>query len=286
MGDREDTGQQQQQRNPQTDAPLQGAAAPTAPNPDQPHANGNRRQPYAEPQTSDVWFKNPDWHMVWITVLLFAVGVYTAWVFHRQFEEMQTQTRILNTQAEQSALDSVESAKKIERQLSIADRQATSSEKNVKAIQRQFRDQQRPWLRIEGGISIKKQSPVGGRIQWTVTTKIWNYGLSPATRVAVSFGPGPQNGDFRTNGAWKVSATCKNSDSQFDNPKMSIGVAFPHTEFPQTYWRPYSTFNVPENSYFAVVCITYTDSTKRIYHTRLLYSPDFNEFDMVDSEIR
>src|ERR1700675_211091 len=113
MGDRENTGQQQQQGPANTQPPLPPAITSPAANPDQPHPDEIKTQTNAEIKKSEPWFKNPDWHMVWITVLLFAVGVYTAWVFHRQFREMQTQTGILNTQAQQAAADSVEASKKV-----------------------------------------------------------------------------------------------------------------------------------------------------------------------------
>jgi len=99
MGDRENTGQQQQQRGEHTQPPLPPAAAPLAANPDQPHPNQIQHPPQTEPHNAERWFQSPDWHMVWITALLFIVGVYTAWVFHKQFTEMQTQTGILNGQA-------------------------------------------------------------------------------------------------------------------------------------------------------------------------------------------
>ncbi len=116
------------------------------------------------------WFKNPDWHMVWITVLLFIVGVYTAYVFHRQFKEMQTQTAILNSQAQQAASDSVEAANRVEKQLAIAKQQAKAAQDSVGAISGQARiaEQQlelseRPWIKVKNSIVSPLTFDVGGR---------------------------------------------------------------------------------------------------------------------------
>ena len=150
----------------------------------------------------------------------------------------------------------------------------------------EMRRSERPWLGIEGGISVDKKPFGAGRSQWTVSTKIWNYGASPATNVAISFGPGPPTGDFKTGGFWKTSTACKNSDDAHFNPNGALGVAFPHAEFSEGDWRPYASFNVPDNSFYVVVCITYTDSTKNIYHSKMLYSPDFTNYDLVGSDIQ
>jgi hypothetical protein len=116
------------------------------------------------------WFKNPDWHMVWITILLFVVGVYTAYIFHRQFKEMQTQTAILNSQAQQSASDSVEAAHRVERQLAIAKQQAKAAQDSVSAVSGQVRVakqqlelSERPWIKVKNSIVSPLTFDVGGR---------------------------------------------------------------------------------------------------------------------------
>lgn len=145
MNDGEETDRQNRERQYNAGEPLPPAVARLASNPEQPHGNAIQRQANAEPEPADPWFRNPDWHMVWITILLFAVGAYTAWVFHRQFKEMQTQTGILNTQAQQAAADSIESGKKVERQLAIAKQQADAAQQTAK----NFRVEQRAWIGVK-----------------------------------------------------------------------------------------------------------------------------------------
>jgi hypothetical protein len=182
MGDRENTGQQQQQSQTQASTPLPPATTPPAPNPDQPHANGLQYHPDANPDNSHPWFKNPDWHMVWITVLLFAVGVYTALVFHRQFKEMQKQTKILNDQAQQAATDSIDSAKRVEKQLGISDKQAKAARQNVAAIQQQMREDQRAWLKLE--MISSDYSNVVGAIP-SAMMRVTNVGKTAALKVRI-----------------------------------------------------------------------------------------------------
>jgi len=84
-----------------------GTPPPTAPVPDS----------RSTPKRHIRWFCKPDWHMVWLTGLLFIVGIVTAIIFYRQFGEMKEQTRILNEQAKQAAADSVEAGRRVEKQL-------------------------------------------------------------------------------------------------------------------------------------------------------------------------
>jgi len=176
MDDRENADPQNQKPKTNTGAPLPTAVARHAPDPKQPHSNAVQRQPNAKPEASDPWFKNPDWHMVWVTVLLFAVGVYTAWVFHRQFMEMQSQTKILNDQAKQAAADSIESAKRVEQQLAVADEQAKATESSVKVLQRQMRQDQRAWIKLTS------PEPLGTGAGYPIEAKIHmlNTGKTPA----------------------------------------------------------------------------------------------------------
>ena len=185
MDDREKADPQNQERQNNTAKPLPPAVARLASNPEQPHANANQRQPNAEPEHADPWFRNPDWHMVWITILLFTVGTYTAWVFHRQFKEMQTQTGILNTQAQQAAADSVEAGKKVDSQLGIARQQAQSAQDSADAVKTQMRVDQRAWISL-GGTSrsgIKSDNTFAVGQPFTVTISIRNLGKTPATNT-------------------------------------------------------------------------------------------------------
>jgi ATPase subunit of ABC transporter with duplicated ATPase domains len=151
MGDREETDRQNQERQNNAATPLPAAVAQPAPDPKQPHGEDVHNGPEQNPEETMKWFSNPDWWMVALTALLFVVGAVTLKVFYGQFTEMQTQTGILNAQAKQAAKDSVEAATKVEKQLSISDKQAGATEESVKTIQQQMRLEQRGWV---GEISV------------------------------------------------------------------------------------------------------------------------------------
>lgn len=154
MGDREETDGQNQQRQNDAGEPLAPAVAAPAPNPNQPHGEDVHDGSGQNPQKPMNWFRNPDWWMVILTAFLFVVGVVTLIVFYRQFGEMQKQTTILNTQAQQAATDSIEAAKKVERQLTISDKQAKSARDQVEVISKQMRLEQRAWIGV-GVLDLK-----------------------------------------------------------------------------------------------------------------------------------
>lgn len=81
--------------------------------------------------------------MVWLTVLMFVVGLGTAIIFYRQFGQMKGQASILNDQAKQAAADSIEAGKRVEQQLHLAAQQVQAAQNSVKAIQQQMRQDQR-----------------------------------------------------------------------------------------------------------------------------------------------
>jgi hypothetical protein len=94
--------------------------------------------------------------MVILTAFLFVFGVATLRVFYRQFSEMQTQTVILNTQAQQAAADSIEAARRVESQLAIAENQARAAQLTANAAKssadtalRQLNLSERPWIYSE-----------------------------------------------------------------------------------------------------------------------------------------
>jgi hypothetical protein len=137
------------------------------------------------------WYKNPDWCMVILTALLFVVGAVTLVVFYGQFGEMQTQTAILNTQAKQSAADSVEAANRVERQLAIAQQQAKAAQDSVRAIQKQMwqnqqalRLEESPWLAI---LKVDAEEDSGGAEKINVV--VMNAGRTPAyeTHARIQF---------------------------------------------------------------------------------------------------
>jgi hypothetical protein len=138
-----------------------------------------------------------------VTISLAIVGTIlalgTAVVFYDQFAEMATQTDLLNIAAKQSRRDSAETSIKLEHQLGITQQQATAAQDqviaardSVKAIQRQMRQDQRPWIEVvdkAGQISITEGQP----LVWA--TGIANVGKTAARSVMhVSFIEIVQNG--------------------------------------------------------------------------------------------
>ena len=155
-----------------------------------------------------------------------------------------------------------------------------------KLIREQWRDEHRPRLGTEGGIAVKEEKTQGTppKTKWTITTKIWNYGDSPAMRVAASFGVGGPSIAFRIH-EWKTSQGCKTADDMFNNSSAPLGIAFPHNQVPESYWSSNSTINdVPPDSDYAVVCMAYTDASKGFYYTKLLYVKRLEGFTLLDSD--
>lgn len=157
MDDRETAHGENLQRQTTANQPLPTDGAQSTPSPDQPHSAAVDRTAgasvakaaSAEPPEPDAWFRNPDWYMVILTVLMFVVGIVTAVFFYKQLREMSRQTGIISSQAKQAADDSVESARRVERQLALSERQARAAQDNVEAIRKQMRQDQRAWIEME-----------------------------------------------------------------------------------------------------------------------------------------
>jgi hypothetical protein len=125
------------------------------------------------------WIRNPDWWIVILTTLLLIVGIITARFFYSQLAEMSRQTKILSTQAQQAASDSVAVTQRTEQQLGIAQRQATAAQDSVEAVRRQMREDQRAWL-----FPLNPPIPplrIGADV--TVPLIITNMGKTPAIDV-------------------------------------------------------------------------------------------------------
>jgi hypothetical protein len=204
MGDRENTGQQQQQGPANTRPSLPPVLA--LPAPDEPHPPEIQHQPDDEPQDSEPWFRNPDWYMVGLTALLFLVGVVTLVVFYDQFGEMQKQTGILNAQAQQAAADSIEAGKKVDEQLRIAAKQVRAAQESANAIQTQTVQQNRPWITAEVerkyALSFDKQG-AKLRVKYSLT----NIGHSVAKNIRLNYALIVQQVDWKRLGE---NLTCKN----------------------------------------------------------------------------
>lgn len=128
------------------------------------------------------WIQNPDIWMVILTAILMLVGIYTAWVFHKQFGEMSTQTKILSGQAKQAHDDSVAADEKARLQLDLAGKQVKAAQQSATAIQRQMRQDQRAWLQVRLSLpdTLAENQPVTGLSQLT------NIGRTPAAKKVIN----------------------------------------------------------------------------------------------------
>jgi hypothetical protein len=134
------------------------------------------------------WGHNPDTWMVVLTGLLMLIGIGTAWIFYRQFREMSNQTGILNTQAQQAAADSVESSKKTERQLAIAQEQVKTAQSSIEAIRHSLEVQQRAWVGLSRPI-VPTSFQLTPKISVQAEIPLKNFGRSPAMKVLAGMMP-------------------------------------------------------------------------------------------------
>jgi len=116
MNDEGNTKRESQQSQASSASPLPSSDTQRGLNSNEPHRHNVHNPSTQNPQKPDKWFRNPDWHMVWLTVSLFVVGIVTACIFYRQLAQMKTQTGILNTQAKQAAADSGKSLEEMQKQ--------------------------------------------------------------------------------------------------------------------------------------------------------------------------
>jgi hypothetical protein len=81
---------------------------------------------------------------------LLLVGVVTAWIVYQQFQEMATQISDMKTEGERSATVSLETARRVQQQLDIAQQQVNATMQNAQAIREQERLDQRAWAYLTG----------------------------------------------------------------------------------------------------------------------------------------
>jgi hypothetical protein len=146
-----------------------------------------------------------------------------------------------------------------------------------KLSRQQFEAGNRPLLGVDGDLLVKDTST--GQI--FIDNKIWNYGNSTATRVAIHFDT------FTWKLGWKESEACTTADRMFDEPSSLLGVAFPHAPIQKGYWGPDMAIDISgKQSGYIVACMTYTDLTKTIYRTKLLYSKFRDGYRLLNSEFQ
>lgn len=187
MDDGKQANRDQEQANANAGAPA-AHTVPAMPalDPEPPPGNAVQNGAEGNPEPPHPWYAIPDWYIVILTALLVVVGAVTFRVFYRQFKEMATQTGILNGQAQQAAADSVEAAKRVERQLEFARQQAEATGKQAKAsqdgvyaVKRQMRQDQRAWIKVE----INQCVPESANHPYAPPVEITNIGKTAAREV-------------------------------------------------------------------------------------------------------
>jgi hypothetical protein len=135
------------------------------------------------------------------------VAILTLRVFYLQFKEMQTQTGILNTQAQQAAHDSIEAGKRVERQLELAEKQAGTLADLVKqattsvVVQRQA---VKPIVIPNAGTAVYHLEQTG---EVWVVVRVQNNGSTDALSVSVAAKLG-----FRESAPTKIDYKFRDND--------------------------------------------------------------------------
>lgn len=226
------------------------------------------------------WFRDPNWHMVILTALIFTVSVITARFFYRQLREMSTQTGILNRQAQQAAQDSIAAAARLGEQIEIARGQVDAAQGSVKAIQHQTFQQERPWIKVDiaptppphpgsgdvylSEFSFRRLSGAQLNLEITLT----NVGHSVAQQVSVWT-------DLSMEGKWQAAQDCvcaiprnpkhKNSDFEyFLFPEQTVTATIPakaSSEYVNQVFQMKSEANLD-----VLICVDYMSAIESNHH--------------------
>jgi hypothetical protein len=105
------------------------------------------------------------------------VAAWTLHIFHRQYVEMQNQTKLFQSQATSAETDSRNNRRRTRQQIRLA-------ESNISTIQEQIRLDQRAWLSIVNLQLIKE--PVANE-NIAIQFADMNNGKSPAEHVSVKY---------------------------------------------------------------------------------------------------
>jgi hypothetical protein len=116
--------------------------------------NGNQETP--EQRTETLW--HDFWHiplkdrlMIWLTLLLFIIGAFTAWIVVRQLRIMDDKLTEIKTggdQTERLVITGLGQMAVANRAAISAGIQAKAAKDSVKAIQQQTETSARPWLKV------------------------------------------------------------------------------------------------------------------------------------------
>jgi hypothetical protein len=122
-----------------------------------------------------------------LTIWGVVIAAISGFFFYAQLSYLKDQTVILANQAMSDSAGASLSAVQVQKQIAIGQQQADAAQNSVKAITRQMRQDQRPWIRFDMG------DPVGPPVTWrmkvggplNVPTRFTNVGKTPAEAVRV-----------------------------------------------------------------------------------------------------
>jgi hypothetical protein len=104
-------------------------------------------------QQREKWWQQPiNWPHIFQTVGIL-VGIAVAWIYWNQLQEMGNQTRLLDEQANRSAIENIGNAAATNRQLGILQQQSKTAQDNVAAIRQQMRVDERAWMNVGVGLA-------------------------------------------------------------------------------------------------------------------------------------
>lgn len=242
-----------------------------------------------------------EWIQALVNIALLIVGIFAVCiygrqldVFRKQFAEMQSQTKILNGQVTQAAIDSVENSKKVERQLNLTQQQAQAATNSAnesrkatellrtsnKRAEVRWEAEHRPWVG-NGEVGFKQppvflfypDNPIGRtQISFTVDIPIKNAGISPAFHVETEFAgtmteqiPAPDNMNTM------MESACQWADR---NSRTVGGILFPNT--PEVRLERNANIGSPVakiedvHRVWIMICTAYSGDTRGepLHHTR------------------
>ncbi len=208
--------------------------------------------------------------MVITTGVLIAVGIATAVIFWKQFNEMFKQTKILNGQATQGASDYIEAAKRVERQLGIAQDQVKAAQGEVTAIQNQFRLDQRPLIWLASPNTDRPATLDANQIDFGIGPELAvglayeNFGKSPANIVRQKNGAG-----FGVNALSNIRMGSNQPAKGFLPPNGTVNfitiVSGPRTQEVITQWLK------TDDAIAVRFEVHYTDSLGSLYETNMCW---------------
>src|SRR6185437_8941134 len=127
-----------------------------------------------------------------IAIFALIAAIAAAVFLFTQVRVMSYQTQIMasdseanNAGASLGERHTMDQIKALQTQAYAAQNSATTLSDQVRQTQNEWRDEHRPWLGLKDDIQVQ-ESPFqvdNKYVYWTIKTSIWNYGLSPATRV-------------------------------------------------------------------------------------------------------